>query len=136
LQIGVYNHRFAKDFNAMDETLKKFLYAGVGLVTITAEKLQETVDRMVDDGKLSREDGKSMLQEFLTQTEAKKDDWEERLRDFAENAFERINFVPRSEYEKLEIRVARLEAKIEGISKQPETSSKPVVKRTVKKIEP
>lgn len=136
MDLGVYNHRFAKDFNAMDEMLKKFLYAGVGLVTITAEKLQNTVDRMVDDGKLSQEDGKSMLQEFLTQTEAKKDDWEERVRDFAENAFERFNFVPRSEYEKLETRVARLEAKIDGLSKMPETVSQPVVKRTVKKIEP
>ncbi|MEZ4684603.1 MAG: hypothetical protein R3B47_00595 [Bacteroidia bacterium] len=116
--------------------LKKFLYAGVGLVTITAEKLQETVDRMVDDGKLSQEDGKSMVKSFLAQTEAKKDDWEERLRDFAENTFERFNFVPKSEFEKLETRVARLEARLDGLDHQAGSIEKPVVKRTVKKIEP
>jgi polyhydroxyalkanoate synthesis regulator phasin len=121
----------------MDEMLKKFLYAGVGLVTITAEKLQETVDRMVDDGKLSQEDGKSMLKEFVAQTEAKRGDWEERLREFAETTFERFNFVPKSEFEKLETRVAKLEAKLDGMNSDlPEVSSKPVVKRTVKKIEP
>jgi polyhydroxyalkanoate synthesis regulator phasin len=121
----------------MDDLFKKLLYAGVGLVTVTAEKLQATVDRMVDDGKLSREDGKSMLQDFLAQTESKKDDMEERVKDFLEKTFERFNFVPKNEYEKLEVRVAQLEAKLDGLDKSTFTpDSQTVVKRTVKKIEP
>ena len=92
--------------------------------------------RMVDDGKLSKEDGQSMLQDFLAHTESKKDDMEERVKDFLEKTFERFNFVPRTEYEKLELRLAQLEAKVEGLDKTAAKPAKAVVKRTVKKIEP
>ncbi|MFK7970162.1 MAG: phasin family protein [Bacteroidia bacterium] len=120
----------------MDDTFKKLLYAGVGLVSMTAEKLQDSVDRMVDDGKLSKHDGKNMLNAFLEETEGKKEDWEERIREFLENTFERFNFVPKAEYEKLETRVAQLEAKLEAMNKAPLPATKATVKRTVKKIEP
>ena len=120
----------------MDELFKKLLYAGVGLMAVTAEKLQDTVDRFVDDGKLSREDGASMLQELKAQTETRREEVEDRVRDFLERTYERFNFVPRSEYEKLETRVTQLEAKLEGLKQKPSaTASKTVAKRTVKKIE-
>lgn len=120
----------------MDDIFKKLLYAGVGLVTVTAEKMQESVDRLVTDGKLSQEDGKSVLNELIDQTESRKEDVEEWIKDFLENTFERLNFIPKSDYEKLEVRVAKLEARLLGLEVMDKTTDKPIVRRTVKKIKP
>ena len=36
----------------MEDLFKKFLYTGVGLVAMTAEKIQKSVDKLISDGKL------------------------------------------------------------------------------------
>lgn len=121
----------------MDDLLKKMLYAGVGIMTATAEKMQETVDKMVADGRLSREDGTEMLRDLSDASESKKDEWEQRLRHLWETTFERFNFVPRAEVETLENRLSKVEARLEILEKitSPATT-KTVAKRTVKKIDP
>ncbi|MEL6654677.1 MAG: hypothetical protein AAFQ87_28130, partial [Bacteroidota bacterium] len=49
----------------MEELFKRFLYTGVGFVAMTAEKLQESIDEMVGDGKLSEEEGKKLVDNFM-----------------------------------------------------------------------
>ncbi|GAB4403093.1 MAG: hypothetical protein OHK0039_01800 [Bacteroidia bacterium] len=96
----------------MDELLKKFLYTGVGLVSLTAEKLQEAVDDLVGKGKLSEKEGKKILDDFFNTTEAKRADFESKMREAAESVMDRLNFTPKSEYDALLQRVQELEAKL------------------------
>ena len=113
----------------MEDLFKKFLYTGVGLVAFTAEKLQTTVDDLVHDGKLSKSEGKKMLDGLLDSAQAKREDFEESLQSVTEKIIERLNIPSQSDYEALEQRVAALEAKIAAIPK-PKTPAK---RTTIKK---
>ena len=57
----------------MEETLKKIVYAGVGLAAQATEKFESTVDELIAKGKLSDKEGKKIVDDFFSKTEKKKD---------------------------------------------------------------
>ncbi len=73
----------------MKEQIKNTVYAGVGALFLTKEKLNELKNEFVEKGKLSREEGKQFVDELLARSEQAKDQvnlWvnqrvEERIRD-------------------------------------------------------
>ena len=69
----------------MKDLLRNFLYTGIGLVSLAAEKLQVTVDDLVEQGKLSQEEGKKIVDDFFRTSEAKRDEFESRVKKMAES---------------------------------------------------
>lgn len=51
----------------MEDLFKKFMYTGVGLVAMGAEKIQKGVDKLISDGKLSIEEGKKLIDKLVTE---------------------------------------------------------------------
>lgn len=49
----------------MEDLFKNFLYTGVGLVAMTAEKIQKSVGNLIHDGKLSIEEGKKVVDKLV-----------------------------------------------------------------------
>ena len=49
----------------MEDLFKNFLYTGVGLVAMTAEKIQNSVGKLVSEGKLSLEEGKKVVDKLV-----------------------------------------------------------------------
>ena len=47
------------------EIVKNMVYAGVGLATMTTEKVKETIDELVEKGRISDTEGKKIVDEFL-----------------------------------------------------------------------
>jgi polyhydroxyalkanoate synthesis regulator phasin len=111
----------------MEELLKKFLYTGVGVVAFTAEKLQEAVDELVGKGKVSEDEGKKIVDNFVGDVEGKRNELEDRLRTMADNFAEAINLprlMTREDLEALTARVAAIEAKL-GIVPAVQTPAQP-----------
>ena len=94
----------------MDELFKKFLYTGVGLASLTAEKLQETVDEMVGKGKVSKDEGKKIVDEFIDRVDDQRSDFEKRMREMADNLSASINLPKMATKEDIENVLSRLEA--------------------------
>jgi polyhydroxyalkanoate synthesis regulator phasin len=108
----------------MEDLFKKFLYTGVGLVALTAERLQQTIEEMVDDGKLSKEEGKKVFGGLLEKTESTREEFEERFKAFTSKVIEGLNIPTRDEMEALQERVAVLEAKLEKATTAKATAAK------------
>lgn len=98
----------------MEDYFKKLLYTGVGLVSLTVEKLQETVDDLVGDGKMSKEEGKKIVEDFMNNAEAKKDEFESRMKQAADEVISNLKFPTKKDYDELLQRVEELEAKVKG----------------------
>ncbi len=49
----------------MEDLFKNFLYTGVGLVAMTAEKIQKSVDKLVSEGKLTMDEGKKLIDKLV-----------------------------------------------------------------------
>ncbi len=100
----------------MEEMVRKFLYTGVGLVALTAEKLQETVDDMVKQGRVSEDEGKKVVSDFKEKVEGQKDDvesWLKKLADDVAASMKLPRMVDREEYDALLHRVETLEAQLQ-----------------------
>ena len=61
------------------ELLKNFIYAGVGLATVTAEKAKETIDDLVEKGMISDTEGKKIIEDFFNSTEEKRKEFEKKI---------------------------------------------------------
>lgn len=101
----------------MEDLFKKFLYTGIGLVALTAEKIQTTVDDLVSQSKISEEEGKKLVEDFLKDTEAKKEEFETKLKEVTEDVVEKFDFLRADALETLQERIALLEDKL-GIKKE------------------
>ncbi len=110
----------------MEDLFKKFLYTGVGLVSLTAEKLQESIDELVGKGKISKDEGKKIINDFFENAESKKDEFEAKLKEVAENVVGSISFPSSKEFQALIDRIEVLEKKL-GI--EPVETAKKTTKR-------
>lgn len=100
-----------KHFSAMEDLFKKLLYAGVGLVAVGAEKVQKTVDQLISEDKLTVEEGKKIVDEFVSNTESKKEEFESQLRLITEKVVKGFSFATTKDLEALAARVEALENK-------------------------
>jgi polyhydroxyalkanoate synthesis regulator phasin len=96
----------------MDDLFKKFLYTGVGIVSTTAETVQKSVDEWIDKGSISKEEGKKMVEDFLTGANDKKEIYEGKVKGFVEKAKNKIDLPSREEIESLNARIAELEERL------------------------
>ncbi|MGK0389939.1 MAG: polyhydroxyalkanoate synthesis regulator phasin [Maribacter sp.] len=115
----------------MENMLKKALYTGVGLVTIATEKVQETVKGLVDNGKLSEEEGKKVVDDLITDLESKKEDVEDRVNTLVNKIVNTVDLPSRSDFTTLKNRIKELESQLE--EKETTASVKKVVKKAVAK---
>lgn len=91
----------------MEESLKKLLYAGVGLAAQATEKLQKSVDELVEKGKMTDSEAKKVIEDFLDKSDSKKEEFEDRFNSFVE----KFGYTKSEELEALKKRIAELEKK-------------------------
>lgn len=94
----------------MENLLKKFVYTGVGLVSLTKDRLQKTVDELVDDKKISSKEGKKLVEDFFKDTESKRKELEGQLKKSVEKIIKTFSFATADEMAALESRIKELEA--------------------------
>lgn len=114
------------------ELLKNFVYAGVGLAALTTDKVKETVEDLVEKGKISDTEGKKIIEEFFKSTESKKDDFEAKMKSLGDNISSKFDFLKKEDDEvaTLKNRIEELEAKLKKAST---AKKKPVAKKTATK---
>ena len=117
----------------MEDLIKKFVYTGVGIVALTAEKLQESVDEMVGKGKVSREEGKKMVEDFKSKVDERKEEVESKLKDFAASLSESLNLPKITTEEDLKDILKRIEALEAKVGMGNAEDVKKVVKKTASK---
>jgi polyhydroxyalkanoate synthesis regulator phasin len=96
----------------MDDLFKKFVYTGVGLVSTTFEKFQKSVEKLVDEDKISQEEGKKMVDDLFKNTEAKREEFEAKMKKVVEEVLVRMNLATQTQLHELQDRIAVIEAQL------------------------
>lgn len=94
----------------MENLFKKFIYTGVGFVSLTTEKMMKTVENLISENKISEDEGKRIIDDLLESTDSKKDELESQFKNIINNVVESFHFATKKDLEKLENRIAVLEA--------------------------
>jgi len=116
------------------DTLKNIIYAGVGLASTTSEKIKETINELVEKGKISDTEGKKIIDDFLNSTEDKRAEFEIKLKKTGEKISERFDFLNKEkEVDSLKARIEELEGQITNMKKKTSTTTKKSKTKTTTK---
>lgn len=96
----------------MEDLFKKFVYTGVGIVSETAEKVQHSIDELIEKGKISEDEGKKVVENVMADTKQKREDFEGKLKGMVDKMLAQFDFPTRTEVESLNAKIAELEAKL------------------------
>jgi len=111
------------------EILKNFVYAGVGLASLTTDKVKETVEDLVEKGKISDTEGKKIVEDFFKSTESKKEEFESKLKSLGDTISSKFDFIKSNteEVDSLKKRIEELEKELAKTAK--ENTKKPAAKK-------
>lgn len=92
----------------LKKLMNKTFFTGLGLLALSKEKFENAVQRMAEEGTLSEEKAREMMNRIMTIAEEEKGKLEERIQNNMEKLMKKAGFVSREEYENLQEEVAEL----------------------------
>jgi len=110
----------------MFEIFKKSLFAGLGLAVVTKTKMESVLEKLVEEGKMSREEAEKMGQDLLESGEKQWTDFETRLQDTIKGFLSNMDICKASDVKKLEKKIKALDMRLKALEEAKE-------KKTAKK---
>ncbi len=107
----------------MLELIRKSFLAGLGVVVLTKEKVQEFTRMLVEEGKLSTDEADKLADELIKSGQRQWDEINTKTQELVKKGMEAVDVVRRKEFEELKARVESLEqrfAPTEGAGKAEE----------------
>ncbi len=117
----------------MQDLFKKIVYTGVGLVTNTSETLRGSVDDLVNRGKISKEEGQSMLKGLQENMSDKYEEFESGITNVVGVVMDKMNVPTTESVKAMEKRIKSLEIKVGLLTKELETAKGGKTAATAKK---
>ncbi len=108
----------------MANVLKNALYTSVGFAALVTEKVQDLVDDLVNQRKISKDEGEKIVSEFWKDTESRKEEVEDKLSKTVENVLQKFDFLTGKDVEDLRERIEELEAKVKALNTKKATTRK------------
>ncbi len=96
----------------MIDLVKKTVLAGVGLAVVTKDKVLESLDELVEKGKLTREEAQEISDKIVQEGEAETEKAKVEASKLFNEMLHRANLVTRDEYDALAARVTALEGRL------------------------
>ena len=107
----------------MFEIFKKSLFAGLGLAVVTKTKLENILEKLVEEGKLSQAEAEKLGQELLESGEKQWTDFEGRLKETVKGFLADMDICKASDVKKLEKKFKALEMRLKALEKPKEKKS-------------
>lgn len=95
----------------MMDLFKKAVLAGIGIASLTVEKVEELSKDVIDKGKMSEQEGEKFLQEMLKRAEESREALKQQTDRLVESALDRMQLAKVAD-------LAKLQAEIEGLRKE------------------
>ncbi len=93
----------------MFEFIKKAIFIGAGLASMTAEKIEEAVAEIVRKGEISEKQGRELIQELKDRSGKARKDLGDRVEKMIEEALQKMKIPTRKEVDELKARIEKLE---------------------------
>ncbi|WP_460576361.1 phasin family protein [Hymenobacter coalescens] len=85
----------------MEDLFKKFIYAGVGFVSRTNDRVQDTINQLVQENKLSQTEGEKIMQALQKNTDTKRKEFETQINSIAKRVMKGMGVASSADVEEL-----------------------------------
>jgi len=93
----------------MLDLAKRGVLTGIGLASLTKDKIEELAENIIEESKLSEEEGRKLVDDLLKQSEEARKNLEEEVKKTVGDALKRLDIPSRKDFEDLNARVEKLE---------------------------
>ncbi|MBW2207817.1 MAG: polyhydroxyalkanoate synthesis regulator [Deltaproteobacteria bacterium] len=93
----------------MFDLIKKTMLTGVGLASLTKDKVEKLAKELAKKGKLSEEEGKKLVEDLSKKSEKAKKDLEAQIEGVVKNTIKKMNLATREDMLSLTKRIKKLE---------------------------
>ena len=93
----------------MFDLLKKTILTGIGIASMTKDKIEELGKKISKESKLTEEEGKRMVNDLLKQSEKARENLEFQVQKLVKKALEKLDIPNREDLNRLEKRIIKLE---------------------------
>ena len=100
------------------DAIEQFLLAGVGVVALTADRVEELLDALAKRGLVQRDEARSAVEDTVSRWRGDATRVTERAGAGMQGVLREFGLVLRSEYEELELRVAQLEHRLKLLERR------------------
>jgi len=107
----------AERANESRDLVEQLLLAGVGAVSLTAERIEELVESLVERGGVQRDEARAAVYDLVSRWRGDATRVTERAGAGMHGWLREVGLVLRSEFEDLELRVAQLEHRLKLVER-------------------
>lgn len=93
----------------MIELIKKAMLTGLGMASLTKEKIEEIGRDFIDQGKLSQQEGEKLMEDLRARVEESKEEIKKQIEERVEEVLKKMNLARSSEVEELKRQVKELQ---------------------------
>ncbi len=93
----------------MIDLIKKTYLAGLGLASLTGEKIEELVEELVKKGEIAEKDRKKLVEELIAKGREQREQLSESVKDTVQKVVYELKIPRRDQYEALLKRIEELE---------------------------
>ncbi len=93
----------------MLEAIRKTVQASIGAVVLTRHRVRETLDKLVQEGKLSAEEAERLADRLIRDGKKEFKGLQDKMVSLMQKGLENLDFVSKKDFEALKKRVAALE---------------------------
>lgn len=113
----------------MEDLFKKFIYAGVGFVSRTNDRVQDTINQLVQENKLSQKEGEKILQSLQKNTDTKRKEFESQINSIAKRVMKGMGVASSTDVEELKRTVKGSAGKSASASGSAKKASAPAAEK-------
>lgn len=105
--------------------IERGMLAGLGVLTLTRDKVKQFVDKLVEEGEVEPEEASSVVDRLVTRGEEERDELRKLVRQELDKARSGVPVIVRKDIEELSQKIDELTARIEDLA-----GRKPAKKQT------
>ena len=102
----------------MSDTIRKMGLFGIGVISLTQEKIEEFSQEMIKKGEISKEEGRKFVKEVLSEKEKQMKDVENKINERVKETLEKSGVVMKSDLSALERKIEKLEKTVHSMGKK------------------
>jgi polyhydroxyalkanoate synthesis regulator phasin len=102
----------------MIDLLKKAVLTGIGVASLTKEKIEEVSRDFIDKGKLSEKEGEKFVEEMLSRADESKQSLKKQTECVVEATLDKMQLARASDIENLKAEIGSLRDEIESLRKE------------------
>jgi polyhydroxyalkanoate synthesis regulator phasin len=110
----------AEPGSAVRELVERLLLAGVGAVSLTAERAEALAEELAEKGGIGKGEARALIDDATARWRGEAGRVGERASAALEGLFEELGLVTKDDYEELELRIAQIEHRLRLLEERPE----------------